>query len=589
MEARAAMRLTRAGQAVVNDCKAEIRALKAALKKSNSEKRDSDRANARKDRTIARQKVTIADLRSKLASASRKLRYHEGPSAPGAKNRADRKRDGKARKREADEAAAREGGEKRKPGAQPGHKAHRRVYRPTRRVVIDEGDDRACKDGECDGKRAITGYASRIMVERKPRPAPEVIETHCPKSECEKCGRKWTATSGTAVPLHKFAPQEGEPAPSAAGGPGAAEGAGAGGAGQPPRPTDAAGPGAGEEAAARKQAPSGRPAPAATATAAAYRAGKEADWSRVNDIPDDPDEPFYIVLARKGVSGPNLISDVVMNWGHRIPYEKSQAALKEGGAIVSIGAICNMVTNSGAALRPAEIGIRELLRHAKMLHIDKTMYRVNGKRWSLWVFYDPQNKNVAYHLTPKGDGAAIDEVLGDWAGIVICDGAQVFARYRKKRRCWAHILRESHYIQRNNPKNERARYVDRRLGEIFLAAKAFRGSAKERMKKRYEFARRVRDLADEYGGDAALREFAVTLQNAAFDLFLFVVDPEVAPTNNPAEQLLREPVIVRKIRGSLRSERSAAVMCALLSCMTTWERQGLNPIIELKKLICAPA
>ena len=77
----------------------------------------------------------------------------------------------------------------------------------------------------------------------------------------------------------------------------------------------------------------------------------------------------------------------------------------------------------------------------------------------------------------------------------------------------------------------------------------------------------------------------MTLLNAAFDLFLFVVDPEVAPTNNPAEQLLREPVVVRKIRGSLRAERSAMVMCALLSSLTTWERQGLNPIIELKKRI----
>ena len=34
-----------------------------------------------------------------------------------------------------------------------------------------------------------------------------------------------------------------------------------------------------------------------------------------------------------------------------------------------------------------------------MIHMDKTAYCVNGKRWSLWAFYDPQNKNVAYWLT----------------------------------------------------------------------------------------------------------------------------------------------------------------------------------------------
>ena len=77
----------------------------------------------------------------------------------------------------------------------------------------------------------------------------------------------------------------------------------------------------------------------------------------------------------------------------------------------------------------------------------------------------------------------------------------------------------------------------------------------------------------------------MTLLNAAFDLFQFVVDPEVAPTNNPAEQLLREPVVVRKIRSSLRAARSAMVLSALLSYLTTWERQGLDQIAELKKHI----
>lgn len=56
------------------------------------------------------------------------------------------------------------------------------------------------------------------------------------------------------------------------------------------------------------------------------------------------------------------------------------------------------------------------------------------------------------------------------------------------------------------------------LGEIFRAAKAYRGSARSRKKKRYECAKRVGALARERGGDPALPEFATTLLNAAFDL-----------------------------------------------------------------------
>ena len=576
-EALPAMRITKAGQAVVNrlkeenkGLKKEVRELKKALREKESSERSKDRTIEKLGGKTERQAKTIKDQRSLIAKLERRLRYHEGPSAPGVKNRADRKRDGEARKREEAAAAAREGTKKRRPGAQPGHTAHRREYKPTRRVVIDEGDDRACKDEECDGEREITGYKSRIVVERRPRPAPDVIEAHCPKSRCRKCGLKWTATRGTAVPLHMFVARKGDPAPDAAE------------PGQAAAAPDAADPGPSQGGI---QAP---PAPLAAPRAATH-AGMEVNWTRVNDIPDSRDEAFFMVLPRRGAYGPNEIADAVMNWFRRMPYRMIQGALEEGGTEMAIGTISNLVAKSGDALMPNMIGIVELLRRARKIHMDKTAYRVNGKRWSLWVFYDPDNKNAAYWMTQKGDRDAIEEVLGDWDGIVICDGARAFDKYRRKQRCWAHILRESHYIQRNNPENKRARYVDYRLGKIFRDAGAFKGTPEERKRKRYELARRVRDLAYEYGGDPALREFAVTLLNAAFDLFLFVVEPDVAPTNNPAEQLLREPVILRKIRGSLRATRSAMVMCALLSCMTTWKMQGLDPIAELKKAVCAPA
>ena len=56
----------------------------------------------------------------------------------------------------------------------------------------------------------------------------------------------------------------------------------------------------------------------------------------------------------------------------------------------------------------------------------------------------------------------------------------------------------------------------------------------------------------------------------------------MAPANSPAGQLLRGPAIVRKIPGSLRAERCAMALSVPLPCMTTRERQGQDPIIELK-------
>ena len=547
------MRLTAAARKVVKARDETIKKTRAGLRAAKSDAASKGRALKKAERKNRRLEGKLKNARAENKKLKRKLRYHEGPSAPGVKNKADRKRDGEAKKKEREREAG--GGKRRRPGAQKGHPANRRQYKVTRRVVIDE-EDRACKKAGCDGKRRVTGYARKIMVDEKPRPDPDVIESQCPETECDKCGCRGITTCGTAVPIHMFRARAGDAEPDLR----AAE---AESAGKQASPAEAPEPAAG-------------PAPGGAA---------EIDWARLNDIPDSPDKPFYIRHPKKGEFGPNVITRAITNWAYRLTIRKNQASLRADGIVASVGAISQIITNVGDALGPVLVGNIERLQKAKILHVDKTSYRVNGRHWNLWVFYDPLSGNVVYWLTRDKDGDALDRVLGDWNGFVVCDGAPVFNRYNKKQRCWAHILRESHYIVRNNPGNERARYVDKRLGEIFHAGKAYRGSARSRKKKRYELARRVRTLAREYGGDPALAEFATTLLNAAFDLFLFVVEPEVAPTNNPAEQLLREPVIVRKIRGSLRAERSAMVLSALLSCLTTWERQGRDPIIELKMRI----
>ena len=58
----------------------------------------------------------------------------------------------------------------------------------------------------------------------------------------------------------------------------------------------------------------------------------------------------------------------------------------------------------------------------------------------------------------------------------------------------------------------------RRAGKIFHDIEGLRRGAMEHARVRYGFARRVRDLAVEFGGDKDLCEFAVALLSAAFDL-----------------------------------------------------------------------
>jgi hypothetical protein len=55
------------------------------------------------------------------------------------------------------------------------------------------------------------------------------------------------------------------------------------------------------------------------------------------------------------------------------------------------------------------------------------------------------------------------------------------------------------------------------------------------------------------------------------------------PTNNLAEQAIREHVIVRKIIGTFRSEKGSENYQYIASVLATWQLQGKNMSEELEK------
>ena len=61
-------------------------------------------------------------------------------------------------------------------------------------------------------------------------------------------------------------------------------------------------------------------------------------------------------------------------------------------------------------------------------------------------------------------------------------------------------------------------------------------------------------------------------------------EPAVSPTNNAAENSLREPVVLRKIIGTLRNDRGMFVHETLLSLLATCRQQGRNPYDEFKRI-----
>jgi len=84
-------------------------------------------------------------------------------------------------------------------------------------------------------------------------------------------------------------------------------------------------------------------------------------------------------------------------------------------------------------------------------------------------------------------------------------------------------------------------------------------------------------------------KFVKTLANRDIDdLFRFVTDPEIDPTNNISERELRALVIIRKISFGSGSRRGANTTAMLLSIIQTLRFNKKNVLLGLQEILNNP-
>jgi hypothetical protein len=81
-------------------------------------------------------------------------------------------------------------------------------------------------------------------------------------------------------------------------------------------------------------------------------------------------------------------------------------------------------------------------------------------------------------------------------------------------------------------------------------------------------------LNKSYVSDEA-RGFIGKVRNGFDYWFTFVLVVGLEATNNSAERALKEPVVQRKIMGTLRNERGTVIYETMMSLLATWSKQGL--------------
>jgi len=305
--------------------------------------------------------------------------------------------------------------------------------------------------------------------------------------------------------------------------------------------------------------------------------------------------------------------------------------LSRQGAEISPATLAGTCAQAGALLAPVAEAVTERSRGSWHLHADETTWRVFAPRegdgpakWWLWVFLGPDT--CCFVMDPTRSGAVlarhagIDEKTGqltdDGDGgprrlVISSDFYKVYESAGKKADglvnlyCWAHVRR--HFVRAGDASPVQLKYWTEawleRIRDLYSAhdelMAAWQDAAAPAAQEKTAAAARLEEaytawddaiaVIDEARKDQAkapglqepARKALATLEREWDGLTAHRDYPVIGLDNNPAERMIRGPVVTRKnARGSHNGDaaRNAAVIWTVTA---TAQMAGLNVLTYL--------
>ena len=238
--------------------------------------------------------------------------------------------------------------------------------------------------------------------------------------------------------------------------------------------------------------------------------------------------------------------------------------------------VLDITSRVSQTLRPNYYALIAEIRNSPIVNVDETSIKIDGKNWWLWTFVTPTV--TLYVIEPSRGKKVLEQVLGaDFSGFVGCDGLRSYSTFSDRlQRCWAHLLREAKWLLERYSEVV-GLYVG--LKGLFLDLKA--GVALDpplEVRRRLVLLgrRRLRYWLGKSYVDDDVKAFVAKVRNGFDFWFTFVLVEGLEATNNVAERALKEPIVQRKIMGTLRNRKGAQIYETMMSLLATWEKQGLD-------------
>jgi transposase len=277
--------------------------------------------------------------------------------------------------------------------------------------------------------------------------------------------------------------------------------------------------------------------------------------------------------------GPNLRAFVLyLRFGQAIPFERLARLMHDlFGLEISEGALANLLDDSSPAFADQTRRIKQRLLSGTALASDETSVRVGKTTFWTWVFH--HGDSACFVIRPSRAKAVVAEFLGDFRPeIWISDrlAAQMGWATTDHQVCLAHLLRDIQYA-------------------IDAGDAAFAPGLKTLIKRAVRIGHRRPSLADttlvtyhsrlQAKLDELLKIVPETrsgqklqriIKRFRQNLFVFITNRDIPPTNNGSEQALRPCVVFRKVTNCFRSQWGADLYANVRSVIETARRRGIG-------------
>lgn len=296
-----------------------------------------------------------------------------------------------------------------------------------------------------------------------------------------------------------------------------------------------------------------------------------------------------IDLPQEGNLGKNLLAQTaIIRYEDRLPIRKVMNTLnRQYGLALAHTSILNMIQRVAQKVRDRYHKVMLNIRNTFNVCIDETGIKVFGKQFWIWIFTTATD--TFFVIRKSRHCKIVDEVLGEnFEGIINCDGWQAYKTYKTKnekvliQRCWAHALREVAAVAEKYSETKMLHEWFKDIFKKVCNAREKKASMQSRIRIKKGLESELQRWLAVCKPYKEMKTVRTKIENGFNEWFTCVIYPEIEPTNNHAERMLREQVVLRKISGCLRNEKGITANETIMSLITTWKQNGLNPFTELR-------